>query len=72
MTARRRLVDQHRRNNVIQFPARGPFVVWVRPNEDGWLVVCRSHGWAHSNRDEAVRDAQYIAHTHGVAVEVKA
>ena len=70
MTARRRLVDQHRRNNVIQFPARGPFAVHVVNDADGWLVVCQSHGWLHANKQHAIRDAEFVAGTFGVAVKV--
>ena len=71
MTARRRLVDQHRRNNVIQFPARGPFAVHVSSmTQTGWLVVCRSHGWLHANKQHAIRDAEFVAGTFGVAVKV--
>ena len=39
-----------RRNTVVQFPARGPFVVRVINDRDGWLVVCRSHGWLHGDQ----------------------
>lgn len=69
MNSRRRLIDRHRRN-VIQFPARGPFAVWVRPDPDGWLVVCRSHGWLHGDKHNAIVDAKFVAATHGVAVRV--
>ena len=63
----RRLPDRQRRS-VIQF--RGPFAVWVRPNEDGWLVTAKSHNWIHTDKRNAIRDAAYIARTHGVAVRV--
>ena len=68
MTSRHRLPDRRRRNNVIQF--RGPFAVWVRPNEDRWLVTAKSHGWIHSDRRDAIRDAVFVAGTFGVAVKV--
>lgn len=34
-----------------------------------WLVVCRGHGWLHSDLDHAKDDAAEIAE--GFAVEVK-
>ncbi len=56
---------------ILKFPERGPFVVRVRPNEDGWLVICRVHGWLHGDQHEAIADAEFVAGTFGVAVEVK-
>lgn len=68
MTARRRLVDRRRRNNVIQFPQRGPFAVRVERDGVAWIVVCRDHGWLHGDERNAIRDAESIAHTFGVGV----
>lgn len=56
---------------IIPFPPRGPFEVAVSSAADGWLVVCRSHGWLHGDQQQAIRDAQFVAETFGVAVEVK-
>jgi hypothetical protein len=58
--------------HVIPFPPRGPFAVYVVDDADGWLVLCRKHAWLHSDQREAIRDAEFVASTHGVAVEVKA
>jgi hypothetical protein len=55
---------------IIAFPARGPFAVHVGREDEGWLVVCRRHGWLHSTRHEALADAAEIAAGFGVAVEV--
>jgi hypothetical protein len=38
----------------------------VRAREGGWLVLCRSHGWLHGNRDAALADARWIAAGYGV------
>jgi hypothetical protein len=57
---------------IIPFPQRGPFVVSVEAGEDGWLVLCKSHGWLHGNFREAFLDAKNIAAGFGVAVEVAA
>jgi hypothetical protein len=56
--------------NIIPFPPRGPFTVSVCTSSDGWLVVCRSHGWVHPDKREAISDAEFIASTFGVAVTV--
>lgn len=37
---------------VFPFPPRGPFTVYVVDDEDGWLVLCRSHGWVYSDQRE--------------------
>jgi hypothetical protein len=55
---------------VIPFPKVWPFVVTVQQSEDGWLVVCKSHGWAFGNFREAYLDAKNIANTFGVSVTV--
>jgi hypothetical protein len=58
-------------NNLIQFPRRAPFDVNVTEDDDGWLVVCRSHGWLHADRREAIEDAREIARGFGVVVEAR-
>ena len=55
---------------IIKFPARAPFVVRVEPEQDAWLVVCRDHGWLHSDRVSAIADAQTIAQGFGASVTV--
>jgi hypothetical protein len=52
---------------IIAFPARGPFAVHVGREDEGWLVVCRQHGWLHGSRHEALADAAEIASGFGVA-----
>ena len=56
---------------IVPFPPRGPFTVYVVNGEDGWLVVCRKHGWVHSDQREAIADAETVAAGFGVAVKVK-
>jgi hypothetical protein len=55
---------------IISFPPRGPFVVSVRSDADGWLVTAKSHNWVHADKREAIADAEYVASTFGVAVKV--
>jgi hypothetical protein len=57
---------------VLQFPARGPFAVRIERErgERHWLVLCRDHGWAHANFNEAFTDANAIARGFGVSVQV--
>ena len=62
--------DQDYAVSVVPFPRRGPFAVHVVNGRDGWLVVCRDHGWLHGDRREAITDARIIAAGFGVAVEV--
>jgi hypothetical protein len=60
-----------RTGTLLRFPMRGPFAVRVLPDGDGaWLVVCRSHGWLHGSRRDALIDASEIATGFGVAIEV--
>jgi hypothetical protein len=52
--------------SILPFP---PFHVRVAPaREGGWLVLCRSHGWLHGNRDAALADAKLIAAAYGTGV----
>ena len=55
---------------VISFPPRAPFAIYVQKIEDVWLVLCRDHGWIHADRLEAIADASYIARGFGAAVAV--
>lgn len=45
-----------------------PFLVTVMPVQDGWLTVCRKHGWLHSTRQEALADASEVAAGFGVGL----
>jgi hypothetical protein len=54
---------------IIPFPQRGPFSVHILRDGEAWLVVCRDHGWLHSNINDAIDDAAEIAD--GFAVQVK-
>ena len=63
--------DFHGIATVIAFPSRGPFAVHVTNDGDGWLVLCRSHGWLHGDQREAIADAKAIAAGFGVAIRVK-
>jgi len=58
--------------SIIPFPPRGPFAVYVEPDNEGggWLVLCRGHGWRHGGQNEAIVDADEIATGFGVAVEI--
>ena len=49
---------------------RGPFNVRVERERDGegWLVLARSHGWLHGDRNTALADAHSIAGGFGVGV----
>ena len=58
-------------NNLIQFPRRAPFAVSVIEDDDGWLVLCRQHGWLHADRRKAIEDAREIARGFGVVVEAR-
>jgi hypothetical protein len=53
---------------IVKFPIRPPFYVEVMPDDGGWLVRVRSHGWLHSNRASALHDAQWLARNHGLPV----
>jgi hypothetical protein len=55
---------------ILKFPERSSFDVAVRSDSDGWLVTAKSHGWIHADNREAIRGAEYVARTHGVAVKV--
>ena len=63
--------DFHRIATVIPFPPRRPFAVHVIDDGDGWLVVCRDHGWRHGDQREAIADAKAIAAGFDVAIRVK-
>ena len=53
------------------FPPRGRFAISVRSDADGWLMLTpRGHGWLRNDQDEAIRDAEFVAGTFGVAVWV--
>ena len=56
---------------ILQFPARGPFAVYVEREAEAWLVIVREHGWLFGSQREAVGEAQLIARGFGVAVEVR-
>lgn len=47
-----------------------PFIVRVERERDGegWLVLARSHGWLHGDRNTALADAHSIAGGFGVGV----
>jgi hypothetical protein len=54
---------------IIRFPE---FHVRVVPaNEGGWMVLCRSHGWLHGDRNTAVEDARWIAAGYGTRVLIR-
>ena len=54
---------------IIRFPE---FHVRVVPaNEGGWMVLCRSHGWLHADRDTAFKDARWIAASYGTRILVR-
>ncbi len=53
---------------ILQFPARGPFTVSIAREGEGWLVVCRDHGWLCGSRRSAWTTANDIAEGFGVAV----
>jgi hypothetical protein len=54
---------------VIRFLGRHAAVVWLlQATEGGWLVLARGHGWLHGSRDEALRDADWLARNFGFAV----
>ena len=55
---------------IIPFPARAPFSVYVKRIETCWLVIYRDHGWLHGDRGDAIADANYIAQGFGAAVAV--
>jgi hypothetical protein len=35
---------------IINFPPRAPFAVYVKRIETCWVVLCRDHGWLHGDR----------------------
>ena len=55
---------------ILKFPPRPPFAVRVERERDGegWLVVCRSHGWLHGDFNAAIHDARIVVAGHGVTV----
>jgi hypothetical protein len=53
---------------IIPFPPRGPFAVRVLCDDDGWLVVCRSHDWLHGSLREAFLDAATISAGFGIGI----
>ena len=57
---------------IISFPPRGPFAVSVVDDEDGWLVICRKHSWAHADQRNAIAEAEAVAAGFGVAVKIRA
>jgi hypothetical protein len=55
---------------ILPFPQRGPFAVSIERDGQGWLVICRHHGWLFGFSREAWASAEIIAAGFGVAVEV--
>jgi hypothetical protein len=51
---------------VVRFPPRRSAAVWLlQAQEGGWLVAVRDHAWAHGSREDAVRDADWLARNFG-------
>jgi hypothetical protein len=48
---------------ILKFPPRHRDAIMIRDWPDGgWLVLApRGHGWVHGNRDDARRDASWLA-----------
>ena len=62
-------------SNVIQFPQRHIQRVIVRPLGDwqpAWLVTFGDNGWAHGDKDSALRDGEWLARNTGLAIQVLA
>jgi hypothetical protein len=51
---------------VARFPMRRSLAVWITRDGPGWLVLAGEHGWLFGSRQEADRDAQWLAHNLGV------
>jgi hypothetical protein len=53
---------------------RGPFEVRIEPERggEGWMVIARSHGWLHGDRNTALADAHSVAGGFGVTVRSSA
>ncbi len=53
---------------VVAFPARRFCAIWIIRAEH-WLVVGpRGHGWAFANRDDALREARWLARNRGLPI----
>ena len=54
--------------SVVRFPPRRSAAVWILPDEGGWLVMARGHGWLHGNCTEALKDAFWLAKNLGLPI----
>jgi hypothetical protein len=47
--------------SIVRFPVRRSAAVWITRENDAWLVLAGSHGWLCGSREEADREAQWLA-----------
>jgi hypothetical protein len=51
---------------VVRFPLRAvPAVLVCRERDGGWLTLSGSHAWVFGSHDEAIREANWLAHNRG-------
>jgi hypothetical protein len=56
---------------IYRFPDRARTAILVVHDDDGWLVLAAGHGWLHGDRDEALRDARWLAANYGRPVRLR-
>jgi hypothetical protein len=49
------------RDNIVRFPRRNSFVIWLLREANAWLVVSGDHGWLFGSRREAISEAHRLA-----------
>jgi hypothetical protein len=54
---------------IVRFPDRRRVAILVLESVDGWLTLAPSgHGWLHSEREDALRDARWLAANYGLPI----
>ena len=58
---------------ITRFPPRHIAAIFVCAIDDAWLVLApNGHGWIHGNREEAARDARWLARNFGLPIRTVA
>jgi hypothetical protein len=57
---------------VVRFPMRRSAAVWIARDGPAWLVLAGEHGWISGSREEADREALWLAQNFGLPVRAVA
>jgi hypothetical protein len=55
-------------SDISHFPMRRSLAVWLVRDGPAWLVVAGNHGWLFGSREEAAREARWLAHNRGYPI----